>query len=270
MILLGFEIHTLRINPSSREIVSVDLREREISDVLRSLPVSVNYPYSIPRRPDVPALTEEQIAGLTRAVFLDLPAEPAPCDLIFVFGGLKPGLWQTAAKAYHLGLAPRILLTGGIHWRRTDPREREEAESRVMARHLIEAGVPMECIMLEDRSTTSSIENILCAQEVFDFSTIDSILVVYRSYTCRQFRLMQRMMPAHIRLVPYPFDMADSTGHLITRETWMDSPEGRAFVFGEYLRLLAYARCGSIDPLELPVDGIDESILDRYLKQAAG
>ncbi len=105
---------------------------------------------------------------------------------------------------------------------------------------------------------------------MFDFSTIDSILVVCKSYVSRQFRLLRRMMPAHIRLAPYPFEIVDKTGQLITRDSWMTAPISRALIFGEYLRLLAYARCGSIDPVEPPVAGLGDSLLTPYLRSLTG
>ncbi len=51
----------------------------------------------------MPGLTPELIQEITAIIF-DYPSPPLqPCDIIFIFGGSHPGLWQTAAEAYRAG-----------------------------------------------------------------------------------------------------------------------------------------------------------------------
>lgn len=215
----------------------------------------------IPRFPEVPPLSEAQVAALTRVVFLDGPGEPEACDLIFVFGGTHPALWRAAAEAYHRDLGPRLLLTGGVNPRGTQGRARENAgkvpEARFLAGKLIEAGVPENRLILEERST-NTLENVLFAREVFDFGTIESVLLVCKSYAAgRKYRTLRRHLLAGVRIVPYPFDTTGRDGQLITRENWMESAEGRARVYGEYLRIVTYGARGEIEPLAEPVAGLE-------------
>lgn len=215
----------------------------------------------IPQFPEVPPLNDAQRAALTRIVFLDDPGEPDPCDLIFVFGGSHPALWCAAAAAYHRGLAPSILVTGGSKPRRTQEHTKrscdDTTEAQFLARELPEAGVPEERLILEERST-NTLENALFAKEVFDFDSIGSVLLVCKSYAAgRQYRTLRRHLPAGLRVVPHPFDTMSREGQLITRHNWTESSESRARVFGEYLRILTYGGRGELERLEDPVAGLE-------------
>jgi len=216
---------------------------------------------SIPRFPETPPLSEAQVAALTQVVFLDDPGEPEACELIFVFGGTHPALWRATAEAYHRGLGPRLLLTGGANTLETCGGVGESPgkmpEARFLAGKLIEAGVPEECLILEERST-NTLENALFAKEVFDFESVGSVLLVCKSYAAgREYRTLRRHLPAGLRIVPHPFDTTSSGGQLITRHNWMETSESRARVFGEYLRIVSYGERGEIEQLEEPVVGLE-------------
>jgi uncharacterized SAM-binding protein YcdF (DUF218 family) len=216
----------------------------------------------IPRFPETPPLSDAQVAALTRIVFLDPSGEPAVCDLAFLFGGTHPGLWRAAAEVYQRGLAPLLLVTGGVE-ARGHQGGAPISEARFLADKLIAAGIPETSLILEERSTNTR-ENAVFATEVFDFETIESMLLVCKSYAAgRQYRTLRRHLPAGVRILPYPFDTTATAreGPLITREDWSESAEGRARVFGEYLRIVAYGARGEIEPLAEPVaelEGADE------------
>ena len=217
----------------------------------------------IPRFPETPPLSEAQVGALTRIVFLDEPGEPEACELIFVFGGTHPALWRATAEAYHRGLGPRLLLTGGANTLETCGGVGESPgkmpEARFLAGKLIEAGVPEECLILEERST-NTLENALFAKEVFDFESVGSVLLVCKSYAAgREYRTLRRHLPAGVRVMLYPFDTTATAqgGNLITRGNWSESAEGRARVYGEYLRIVTYGERGEIEPLAEPVAGLE-------------
>jgi uncharacterized SAM-binding protein YcdF (DUF218 family)/diadenosine tetraphosphate (Ap4A) HIT family hydrolase len=210
-------------------------------------------------RPGMPMTTLEIpahiMAEITEIVF-GTPATlpPPPCDLIFVFGGSHPGLWQTAAQAYHQGLGNVILATGGHkpgvkhHYTWADG---ETPEAQVIRRELIKLGVPERAIVCEDRST-NTLENVLFAKNVFDFSTIASILVVCKNYGLgRQCRTLRQQMARRIQIFPYPFDAeAGSRGPLITRQTWMEYEKGRELVIAQLAKIIRYSQRGHLEPLE--------------------
>lgn len=212
----------------------------------------------IPKYPEVPELTSEQIRQITNVVFMpDIQIEP--CDLIFLFGGSHPKAWETTYQAYKNQLGNRILVTGGnkpgahrhISWQYGNL-----AESHVAANQLISLGIPREIITIEDRST-NSLENIQFAKNVYNFENVQNLLFVCKSYAAgRQYRTLRKNLPKKIRLVPYPFDTSDGTEPVITKSNWMNSSTSKSLIFGEYLRIVLYGLNGDIEALEKPIKGI--------------
>lgn len=184
----------------------------------------------------------------TAAVFLEEVAAMPKCGVMFVFSGTHPGHWETAIAAYREGLAPLILVTGGTAKPDArDPAGRTEAE--VIVRHLLEAGVPREAVVMETQSR-NSLENVLFAKEVFDFTAVRSVLFVCKSHAAgRQYRTLKKHLPSGITYVPAAFDTL-YRGVRINRHTWSETEISRSRVYGEYLRLLRYGGRGDIEPLE--------------------
>ncbi|PYI52965.1 YdcF family protein [Paenibacillus flagellatus] len=214
---------------------------------------------TIPKQPDPPDLTLEQMERMTEIVFH--PAcEPAPCDAIFVLGGTHPGHWEKTIQAYRLGLADTVLVTGGVSptaVRHPDWPDAGKPESRLIAEKLIEAGVPERAIAIEDRSR-HSLENALYARDTFDFGRIASLLVVCKSHAAgRQIRTLMRHLPPGIRYVPYGFDAVYGDAR-VGRDNWMNTDTGRARVYGEYLRICRYGDRGHLERLEAKIDGLPE------------
>jgi hypothetical protein len=207
---------------------------------------------AIPNTPQPPALSPALIDEITGIVF-EKDEPPQPCDLIFIFGGSHPGLWISGAEAYHAGLGPKILATGGYKataFRHHTWQHGTRAEALVIRDELVMLGVPQEDIVVEDRST-NSLENVLFAQEVYDFSPINSILTVCRSHGAgRQCRTLRHHIAPRIRVLPNTF--ATNVGHSgpdVTRENWMTMAESRAGVFSHLLKIIKFGRKGDIEPL---------------------
>jgi uncharacterized SAM-binding protein YcdF (DUF218 family) len=216
----------------------------------------------IPKYPEVPPLTDKQIQKLTNIVFLE--GEPflfkQKYDLIFVFGGSHPGCWKTAYQAYQERLADKILLTGGIKpfvIRHSDWTYGSTSESQVMKGKLLELGVPENSLIVEDRST-NTLENVFFAKELFDFQYIQSLVFICKSFAAgRGYRTLKKHLPDHINLTPYSFDTSLLSKQMVTRHNWMDDPESRSFIYGEYLRMLTYGRKGDMVSLEKPILGLE-------------
>lgn len=197
----------------------------------------------------------EVIVELTEIVF-GTPDEspPLPCDLIFVFGGSHPGLWETAAQAYTLGLGPVVLVTGGhkpgakYHHTWQDG---ATPEAHVLRWELICLHVPENSIICEDRST-NTLENVLFALEAYDFSAVHRILAVCKNYGVgRQCRTLRKHIRKDIQVIPYPFDTeAGSDGPRITRHTWMNYEQSRVVVLTQLMKIIQYGRQGDLEPLE--------------------
>jgi hypothetical protein len=207
---------------------------------------------AIPNFPQLPALSDAVIDEISEIVF-GTPEAPQPCDLIFIFGGSHPGLWISGAEAYHAGFGPHIIATGG--YKPTAIRHHTwqhgiRPEALVIRDELASRGVPQQPITVEDRST-NSLENVLFAQALYDFSTLSSILVICRCHGVgRQCRTLRRHIDPRITVRVYPF--ATNVGHVgvpITRDNWMSMEESRAGIFSNLLKIIKYGRKGDIEPL---------------------
>lgn len=204
----------------------------------------------ISKTPEVPQLSNEEIAFLTNVIFGEYQA-PKTCDALFVFSGTHPGHWEKAIEAYQNGLARQLIVTGGRSLT-GKPHEdwQGETEAAVIRDHLLAAGIPEEAIVYEDRST-NTLENVLFAKEVFDFDAISTLLFVCKSHvTGRQGRTLAKHLPDHLTYVPYTFDAAYK-GVTLSREHWMETELGRSRIWGEYLRILYYGKKGDILALDL-------------------
>lgn len=195
----------------------------------------------------IPELIREQIDWLSDIVFYK-DEKPEPCDAVFVFGGTHPGHWKKAIEAYHTGLGNTFIVTGGVsptgkkHAEWEDP---TTPESLVMKSKMIEASIPEESIFYEGTSR-NSMENVIHALKVFDFTRVKSMLVVTKEHGAgRQIRTLQKHLPKEIRFIPYGFPAVYS-GEGIRRDNWHLTLKGRARVWGEYLRICKYGDAGHL------------------------
>jgi uncharacterized SAM-binding protein YcdF (DUF218 family) len=212
---------------------------------------------AIPNFPQPPALSDAVIDEITEIVFganeFGTAETAQPCDLIFIFGGSHPGLWIAGAQAYHAGLGPHLIATGGYKptaIRHHTWQHGTRAEALVIRDELMALGVPEQAITVEDRST-NSLENVLFAQQCYDFSTVTSILVVTRNHGAgRQCRTLRRHIDPRIRVCAYPFATnVGRKGEAITRENWATMDDSRAGIFSNLLKIIKYGRKGDIEPL---------------------
>lgn len=204
----------------------------------------------IPKTPDVPELSAEEIDFLTEVTF-GSQILPVHCDALFVFSGTHPGHWEKAIEAYQKGLVKKMIVTGGLSLTGTPHADWQgETEAEVIISHLLVAGIPKESIFYENCST-NTLENVLFAKEVFDFNSIQSLMFICKSHvTGRQWRTLVKHLPTHLHYVPYTFD-AFYKEIPISRDSWMTTEIGRSRVWGEYLRILHYGKKGDILALDL-------------------
>src|SRR5881398_56104 len=109
----------------------------------------------IPRELPARELTSLEIREITGTVFA--PSQPRRSDLLMVFGApASSGRWEPAAELFRLGLAPRVIATGGAPY--GDGSTCSEAQGVRQA--LLRAGVSESAIVVEERST-NTLENVL-------------------------------------------------------------------------------------------------------------
>jgi hypothetical protein len=207
----------------------------------------------IPKEPNTPIFTIEQIKALTDIVFLE-EKDPYPCDVIFVFAGTHSGHWEKAIEAYNRKMSSKFIVTGGFN-----PKV-GIFESHVIVQHLVDAGVPVKDIIYEDKSS-NTLENVLFAKEVFNFNTVNTILFICKSYGAgSQYRTIAQHLPEKIEFVKFSFD-AKFNGIFVTRDNWYKTETGRKRVWGQYLRIVEYGKKGDLLPLKGQIEGFEKYFL---------
>jgi uncharacterized SAM-binding protein YcdF (DUF218 family) len=72
---------------------------------------------------------------------------------------------------------------------------------------LMKAGITRDCITLENRSR-NTLENVLFAKEVFDFSKINSLLFICKNHAAgRQYRTLAQHIRNPITYIPFGFPL---------------------------------------------------------------
>jgi hypothetical protein len=202
---------------------------------------------------EMPALNQKQLDYLTELTFRERDTV-RECDAIFVFSGTHPGHWEKAIEAYNRNLAPKIIVTGGrsvtgiAHPEWEGRKSLNVTEASVIISYLLEAGIPEEQIIYEDRST-NSLENVLYAKDIIDFTVINSLLVICKSHAAgRQIRTLMKHFPDGMAFFPYSFD-TKYHDTVVSRSCWMNTETGRNRVWAEYLRIIHYGNLGHLVPL---------------------
>lgn len=207
----------------------------------------------IPKEPIVPELTTDEVEYLTNLTFGEI-TEPKKCDALFVFSGTHKGHWEKTIEAYKNNYINKIIVTGGRsltsvpqpQW--IGNQNGNVSEAKVIISYLVQAGVPIDIIVFEEDST-NSLENVLFAKAVFDFSNIKTLMVVCKSHTAgRQIRTLEKHLPSTIEYIPFTFDTIYQDIE-INRFNWMNSDIGRKRVWGEYLRIHKYGKLGHLSPI---------------------
>jgi uncharacterized SAM-binding protein YcdF (DUF218 family) len=172
-------------------------------------------------------LSPQQAAEITAYVDIDAPPPDEPTALI-VFGTNQAPPTAIAAERYHRGLAPLIIVTGGVN------RHTGIIEGREFRRLLLEEEVPDSVIRVEDESvdTWQNVE--------FSLPFLHEALSAGWRLTAVSKWYHRRAMHAVRTIVPQAdFFYAVSwepvyAGTLVTRDSWPKIPDGRRKVIREW------------------------------------
>lgn len=103
-----------------------------------------------------------QQIDLEKIQFLTPEDKAEPADLIFVFGGNTLELPIKAAKLFHQGMAPKIIVNG--HSGTFGNRDWVDPEAIVFKRKLIELAVPEDAIIVQANSK-NTLEDVIFSKE---------------------------------------------------------------------------------------------------------
>jgi hypothetical protein len=120
--------------------------------------------------------------------FMRLAHAPRQADLILTLGSFDPNAAVHAARLWHAGLAPKIVMSGGIaHRGGLLDTGWDKTEARVFADVAMREGVPTEAILLEERAENTG-DNFAFGQAVARKAGFEPrrVLVVAKPYMTRR------------------------------------------------------------------------------------
>jgi uncharacterized SAM-binding protein YcdF (DUF218 family) len=149
-------------------------------------------------------------------------------------GRASDRVWH-AARIYHAGKAPRVILSGGsLPWLGERP-----AEADAMGAYLRDLGVPTEAILREGRSRNTR-ENALYTAEILKAEGIDKILLVTSALHMPRALGAFRAVGVEANPAPTDFEVMPEPGHPIR---WLPDAEALSDstrALKEYLGLWVY------------------------------
>ena len=172
-----------------------------------------------------------------------------PADLIFVLGSHDLRVAEHAADLFHRGLAPRVVLSGGLGRLTAATWTRSEAE--IFAEVLRARGVPDSALLLEQCSTNTG-ENIRFTRKLLVTRGIkvQSIIAVQKPYMERRaFATIRKQWPEVEVRVSAPLLNFEDYGSA-------DIPidEVIHIMVGDLQRIMEYPRLGFMSPQAVPED----------------
>jgi len=226
--------------PNIREQLKMEVFEQTSLPMKNSSMPRPPLERAISRQVEAPPLSVSDRQDITQTVFV--PSKPKPSDIIFIFGAYT-GTWQPAAGLYAEEFSERIIATGGYG----DHDELTSApQSHRIREELMRFGVPESAILVEDQST-NTLENVQFGLSALTDASVNlsSILFYCSSHHAgRCWRTLARWAPsASLSCSTYDWCFDETT---IRSSDWYLAPDSRNRVYGEFVRIQAYAAKGDI------------------------
>jgi len=176
---------------------------------------------------DDPGLSSQEIAEITAYVDIDAPPPDEPTAPI-VFGTNQIPPAAIAATLYHQGLAPLIIVTGGVN------RHNGIVEGQEFRHSLLAGGVPDSAIRVEDQSanTWQNVEfSLPFLREALSAGL--PLTVVSKWYHRRAVHAVRTLMPEAGSFYAISWEPLYA-GAAVTRDSWPKIPDGRRRVIREW------------------------------------
>lgn len=187
--------------------------------------------------------TPEQVAEITR--FVDIKAAPTEPSAHIVFGTNQAIPANIVVERYRQGLAPLIIVTGGVN------RHNGIVEGREFHSFLLANGVPELAVRVEDRSANTW-QNVEFALP-FLREALESglpLTAISKWYHRRAIQAVRKYLPEVEGFYGISWEPVYS-GSPITRTNWMEHPEGKRKVVREWREVSEHIADGSLADLRL-------------------
>lgn len=193
-------------------------------------------------------LNLEEITAITSYVDIEAPPPDAQPTAHIIFGTNQAIPATMVAQRYHRGLAPLIIVTGGVN------RHNGIIEGQEFRRLLIDSDVPESAVRGEDRSanTWQNVEFTLpFLREALTLGL--PLTAVSKWYHRRAVNVLRTLLPEAASFYAISWEPIYS-GSPITRRNWPETPERRQKVLREQQEVTRRVSDGSYRRTEI-VDG---------------
>lgn len=172
-------------------------------------------------------LTPDQIAAITAYVDIEAPPPDEPTAHV-IFGTNQPQPAAIVAGRHRDGLAPLVIVTGGIN------RHNGVVEGRMFRQLLTADGVPDAAIRVEDQSanTWQNVERSVPFLREALASGL-RLTAVSKWYHRRAIHALRTLLPEAAFCYAISWEPVYG-GALVTRDSWPKSPDGRRRVIREW------------------------------------
>jgi uncharacterized SAM-binding protein YcdF (DUF218 family) len=166
-------------------------------------------------------------------------------DLGLLFGtrhGIEE-FCETAHALWQRGMFPKLLVSGG------PTAGLAEAEADVIARRLVQLGMPPESLILETAATNTG-ENVIfsrrLAEQTLGEGSVHSLLVIGKVCSMRRYLMTLE------RHWPQPRRFACAVNYFgVERERWHEHEEFRRRVLAEFTKIPEYLKQGFLREVDL-------------------
>jgi uncharacterized SAM-binding protein YcdF (DUF218 family) len=183
-------------------------------------------------------LTPDQIAAITAYVDIEAPPPDEPTAHV-IFGTNQAQPTAIAAARYRQGLAPLIIVTGGIN------RHTSVVEGQMFRQLLTASGVPDSSIRVEDQSANTW-QNVELSLPFLHEALASGLRLtaLTKWYHRRAVHALRTVLPEvdFFYAISWEPVYADA---LVTRDNWPKSPDGRRRIIREWREIPRRVRDGS-------------------------
>ncbi|WP_431932778.1 YdcF family protein [Nonomuraea jabiensis] len=189
-------------------------------------------------------ISPEQIAEITAFVDIQAPPPDGQPTALFLFGTNQAPPTEIAAGRYHAGLAPLIIVTGGVN------RHNGIIEGRTFQRLLVERGVPEEVIRCEDQSANTW-QNVEFALPFLQEALLAGLTVtaVSKWYHRRTIHMLKTLLPDIGAFYTIGWEPVYA-GKSVTRADWPSILDGKRRVIREWEEVSRRVADGSLASLQ--------------------
>jgi len=170
-----------------------------------------------------------------------------PADIIWALGSHDLRVADRAAKLWHSGLAPVIVMSGGLG--NFTEGVFHEPEADLFAMRAIELGVPADAILIENKSTNTG-ENVTFTQDLLASKgiTVNSAIAVQKPYMERRtFATIRAQWPdINVQVTSPRLDFYNYCTNEIPEQTVI------SIMVGDLQRIIEYPKKGFMIHQEVP------------------